>query len=53
MVEHLALGEHPVAAERRDLHRRRVTRTLGEDERFGPTLVLDGSNDEEATTEAV
>ena len=53
MVEHLPLGEHLVAAESRYFHRGRVARTFGEDERLGPALVPDGSDDEEATPEAM
>ena len=53
MIEHLPLGEHPVAAESRHFHRGRVARTFGEDERLGPALVLDGSDHEEATPEAM
>jgi hypothetical protein len=53
MIEHLPLGEHLVAAEGRYVHRGRVARTLGEDDRLGPALVPDGSDDEETTPEAV
>ena len=53
VIEHLTLGEHPVTAESRHFHRGWVARTFGEDERLGPALVPDGSDDEEATPEAV
>ena len=52
MVVHLAFSEHAVTVESCHLHRRRVVRALGDDVVIDPTRVLDGSDDEESTTEA-